>query len=357
MQRAGFPPSVPCGKDGPEAWRHAEEWNAKWDKARRGDPDADVKIWPRGSLGEAFERFRRTEEWRAKAASTRSEWDLAWARIKTVFGDVDPSTVSLEDVSTWYHGVLNLKGVDTAWRAMKVWRSLWQVAAAMNYCDKGKDPSAGVKRRSPPKRALRWREGEVVRLVKAAWRKGHKGLACIIAVAWDTQLSPGDVRALTPQHVIVLDYPSPRGGTEPGLAFSTGRAKTGRAAIGTLSRRTRALVAAYHADFVADLLPGSPLFRATDGEAFKTKEVLARAFSRLRERLITGDSRTLMDMRRSGAVEAMAGGVHPGHLAAKMANSINEAQDLQATYIPVDAEVVKLADEARRRGRSKLRNS
>lgn len=100
--------------------------------------------------------------------------------------------------------------------------------------------------------------------------------------------------------------------------------------------------------YVADLLPGSPLFRATDGEAFMTKEVLARSFARLRETLHPGDTRTLMNMRRSGAVEAMAGGVHAGHLAAKMANSIDQAQDLQATYIPVDPEIVKFADEARR---------
>jgi hypothetical protein len=37
-------------------------------------------------------------------------------------------------------------------------------------------------------------------LVKAAWRRGYRGLACIIATAWDTQFSPVDVRTLQERH-------------------------------------------------------------------------------------------------------------------------------------------------------------
>jgi hypothetical protein len=33
---------------------------------------------------------------------------------------------------------------------------------------------------------------------KAAWRRGYRGLACIIAIAWDTSFAPVDVRKLTP---------------------------------------------------------------------------------------------------------------------------------------------------------------
>jgi hypothetical protein len=35
MRRLGFY-SVPCGPDGPDAWRRAEEWNRRWDLTRRG---------------------------------------------------------------------------------------------------------------------------------------------------------------------------------------------------------------------------------------------------------------------------------------------------------------------------------
>lgn len=60
------------------------------------------------------------------------------------------------------------KGVDTAWRLIKTWRALWKVASAMRYCLLGQGPSAGIRRQGQPRRALRWSEGEVVRLVKAA---------------------------------------------------------------------------------------------------------------------------------------------------------------------------------------------
>ena len=59
--------------------------------------------------------------------------------------------------------------------------------------------SRSVARRSQPGRTWpfrNWSEGEVARVAKRAWRMGYYGLAAVIAVAWDTQLSPGDVRVL-----------------------------------------------------------------------------------------------------------------------------------------------------------------
>jgi hypothetical protein len=45
-----------------------------------------------------------------------------------------------------------------------------------------------------------------------------------------------------------------------------------------------------------------------------------------------GDKRKLVDFRRSGAVEARAGKVDPAALAGKMANTIDQSKELQATY-------------------------
>src|SRR5262245_44950434 len=45
-------------------------------------------------------------------------------------------------------------------------------------------------------RSASWTEGEAVRLFERAWRDGHRSLAAVIAAAWSTQLSPGDVRQL-----------------------------------------------------------------------------------------------------------------------------------------------------------------
>jgi len=75
--------------------------------------------------------------------------------------------------------------------------------------------------------------------VKAAWRHGYHGLVCIVAVAWDTQFSPVDVRTLAARHRAVV------GGRLVFDRQADGRTKTGRAAIGTVSQRTERLVTEY----------------------------------------------------------------------------------------------------------------
>ncbi len=77
MRAAGFR-SVPCGPDGPEAWRIASEWAARWRAHRTGAAVPNARVWPRGSFGEAFDRFRATETWQGKATKTREEWERMW---------------------------------------------------------------------------------------------------------------------------------------------------------------------------------------------------------------------------------------------------------------------------------------
>ena len=62
-----------------------------------------------------------------------------------------------------------------------------------------------------------------------------------------------------------------------------------------------------------------------------------------------------MDFRRSGAVEADAGNVDRSY---RQDGELDRRQQaLQETYLPHRAEVVRLADQARRRGREALRKS
>ena len=153
---------------------------------------------------------------------------------------------------------------------MKIWRALWQVSASMRYCTADEDPSFGIRRETPKGRSETWSEGEVIRLVKAAWRCGYRGLACIIAVAYDTQLAPVDARSLRLED-------SRSDGQK--LWFDVERAKTGRGALGTLSRRTQALVRAYVAMLPADFLPSAPIFLTRRGAAYR-KNSLARGLPR-----------------------------------------------------------------------------
>src|SRR5215470_11274437 len=157
------------------------------------------------------------------------------------------------------------------------------------------DPSAGVPNKKPKPRHARWSEGEAVRLVKTAWRHGYHGLACIVAVAWDTQFSPVDVRTLAERHRAIV-------GSR--LIFdrqADGRTKTGRAAIGTLSRRTEQLVSVYLASLQIELHPDAILFRTRSGNSY-SRETLGHDFAAVRNIVFPGDKRRLMDMRRSEVV-------------------------------------------------------
>jgi hypothetical protein len=210
------------------------------------------------------------------------------------------------------------------------------------------DPSMGIRNLAPAPRWQRWSEGEAVRLVKAAWRHGYRGLACVVAVAWDTQFSPVDVRTLAERHRAVI---------AGRLVFdrqADGRAKTGRAALGTISARTERLVAAYLAQLAIDLHPDAILFRTRTGAAYG-REPLAHDFAAVRALAFPGDKRRLMDMRRSGVVEAVAGDAGPMGLAAKLANSIGRSNTLHKTYAPVDLEAVRNTDAARLLGRRRMR--
>jgi hypothetical protein len=56
-----------------------------------------------------------------------------------------------------------------------------------------------------------------------------------------------------------------------------------------------------------------------------------------------------MDMRRSGTIEAIAGGAYIAAVAAKTANSVDRSSEFHRTYAPVDLAAVRNADEARPR--------
>jgi hypothetical protein len=68
-----------------------------------------------------------------------------------------------------------------------------------------------------------------------------------------------------------------------------------------------------------------------------------------------GDLRRLSEMRRSGVVEAVAGDATALGLSAKPANSIDRSNTLHKTYAPTSIEAILNTDEARLKGRRKIR--
>jgi hypothetical protein len=362
MRALGFH-NVPCGPDGPDAWTIARQWVDRWCAVKSGEAPSPVKaaadnlspeqgeeltIYPRRSLGEAFRLYRQTDEWqKGKKPRTREDWFRGWKRIKPVFGDCDPRTVTLKDLSAWRSAIEETVSLREAHRCLKIWRAMWKVAAAQGYCVRDTDPSLGVRNRAAPGRNLQWAEGEVVRVAKRAWRMGYHGLAAVIAVAWDTQLSPGDVRALRASQLA-------RGAT--GEAFFTERGKTGKLVGGILSIRSMAVLSSYLEKLGVELHGDAYIFRNRSGAPYSSdtlgddfRDVRIAEFGLLERRTIGHD------FRRAGAGEAIAGGAKAEQLAHAMGNTLSASNALFATYVPVNVATLRDVMGARRTGRRKLR--
>lgn len=361
MKLHGFV-SIPLGVAGPEALKQAEIWNKRWDDTRAGvlpspaaadgkpmslERSEELTVYRPKSFGAAFKAFRSTNEWARRAKKTRDEYYRAWKFIKPVFGDVDPRTVGLQEISAFRKYVEETISLREAHRVIKIWRSLWKISAAMGYCIRDADPSLGVRNNAAKGRSQTWSEGEVVRLAKRAWRMGFYGLAAIIGVAWDTQLSPGDIRALTASQMATSGL---------GALFFTERGKTGVPVGGVISSRTAAVIAAYLEKLGVEMTGNAQIFRNRSGNKY-TSDTLGEDFRAVREAEFGVDEKRMLghDFRRSGAVEAIVGKAEPAAVAHAMGNTLSASNMLFATYVPVNAVTIRSVAEARRRGRTELR--
>jgi hypothetical protein len=100
-----------------------------------------------------------------------------------------------------------------------------------------------------------------------------------------------------------------------------------------------------------EIAPASPIFRNRSGRAY-SKDTLGDDFRDVRIIVFgPGETRTLADFRRSGAVEGLRGGASAELIGNKLANDFASSANLQKTYAPVDLAAVRQADAARRRAR------
>ena len=330
--------------------------NTDWDRARRGLPALAVeeRLYPEGSIGcgylramrmRAEERTAKNKVWTSEHAS-RDDWPRAWRWIEPLFADCDPKTVLPEQLFMLRTEVASRVSDSEAHRVIKVWRALWAKMAVMKLCPADQDPSRLFANSAPQPRQDVWAEGEAARLVKQAWRAGYRGLAALLAVAWDSQLSPVDARNLRVQD---------KRRDPIGTWFAVSRAKTGRAALATLSRRSVRLLDAYLASLPAEPMGAVPLFQNRSGRPY-SKDTLGDDFRDVRAMVFgTDEKRQLADFRRSGSTEALAGGSDPAQLSSKMANSLSASNRLHKTYGPVQLASVRQVDEDRKLGRARLR--
>jgi hypothetical protein len=339
MKALGFR-VMALGPHGPEAWAQAERMNAEWDNARaRGNT---IEVYERGTLGWLFNEYRKLGVWRKKEARTREEWEAAWTVIKPVFADVLVSEIDFSACDEFYTGLEKKFSLHKMHRVFKIFRALLEVAIGFKLI--GTNPTHRIANTAPKGRSAVWSEAEIKALRDKAWDLGYRGLAVAIAIAYDTQLAPVDVRLLTPRM---------RAADHEGVYFETARAKTGRKTLATISKDTELLVDRYLAGLPFVLPSDQPFIRNRSGHMY-SKDTLGDDFRDVRQIVVPGDTRRLMDMRRTGNVEAVAGGAQPTHLAAKLSNTLSQSNQIYDTYTPVQLAAVKKADKAREIGRREL---
>jgi hypothetical protein len=250
-----------------QAKARAVALNAEWDRVRTGAqtaPNEPEPAYPARSVGDGYQRamkLRAAERTargiaRTKDQTKRDDWPRAWKWIGPVFGDRDPKTVTPEALLALRSKVADRVSVTEAHRVIKVWRALWKKLEAFGYStDKDgprSDPSLAFSNTAPDPRQEVWQHAEVVQLVDCAWQRGKKGLAALMAVIWDSMLSPGDARMLTPGQ---------RARDAQGAMFFLDRAKTGRAAAGTLTPWSEQILEDYIVSLGVDVLDNAPIFR------------------------------------------------------------------------------------------------
>ncbi len=385
MRAAGFG-LVTMGKGGPyrnadgspcpalEDQRRAIELNRAWDQVRSGQVAATARTtlthYPAGSVGDGYQRAMELRKaarlakgnvW-TKEQESRDDWPRAWRWLGAEFGQDDPRTIVPEhflridsvtgDVRGLVPTIERKVSVTERHRTIKVWRALWAKMRAMGgYCGDRTDPTSSFENNAPQPRLAVWQRREVLKLVQVAWRHDFRGLAACMAVAYDSMLSPIDARTL---------LPSQAGSDDKGAIFFLDRAKTGRAAAGTLTSWSAAILQTYLEQLGAEIMPNAPMFRTrgranSKGKGGKpwaprpyTKNSLVDDFDKVRT-LAFGQSETrqLADMRRTGAVEGDAGGGSLTDQANKMANTVSVNARLRKTYNPVNVASVRRFDEAR----------
>jgi hypothetical protein len=373
-----------------EDQQRAIELNRAWDQVRAGHATAPARTtlmqYPEGSVGDGYQRAMALRKaariakgliW-TREQEKRDSWPRAWKWLER-FGDCDPRTIEpehflrIDPVTGEATGLVaeieaNVSPTERH-MVVKVWRALWKKMAAMKYCDLGQDPAMSFANTPPEPRNAIWRRREVLHLVQIAWRYEFYGLAALMAVAWDSQLSPIDNRALTPGHARVDGI---------GIYFALPRAKTGRAAAATLTPWSQAILLAYLKKLGVELLDTTPLFWTRGGRPVSregstgqwggnhgggrhiparpyTKSSLNQDFRKVRQ-LAFGktEDRQLQDMRRSGGVEGDAGGGSVEDQSNKMANTVDRNKQLRKVYNPVNVVSVRRFDQARAIGAKKM---
>ena len=343
MKAAGFK-LISCGPDGPEAQakaREAEESYQLW----RQNGDEKPNPFPAGSFGSFWHRLHDTELWKRKAPATRVEYEYVWDKyVKGEFATKRIDHISPVECERFHTTMETKHGAGERFKAMKILRALF--SAAVKYQVIAQSPATTLPNTPPKGRKEFWLVDEVEQLIKDAWKHDFHGMAVGIAIAWDTMMSPVDVRTLRNSEIKK---------DQDGSFIDRSRTKTRKELLAPVSPTTEALISTYRVMYRPYLVRTEHLLVMRHGGVYRTKDTFAKDFRRVRDVSFKGDTRRLMDIRRSGNIEAWVGGAERDTMGKALANRLGDNQFLFETYTPQTLVAARQISDARRLGREQLK--
>lgn len=342
MRAKGFL-AKPLGPEGPESITEAGRLYATWQKALA--ESSSVTSYPPGSLGGYYDRLKLTTKWAKKAPRTREDYERAWKHLEPRLARKTLTLVTVEDCEKLYDDLEADKGPHERYRTIKVLRALYADALPRLKLVGHTSPAKAVPNPQPRGRSAIWLGAEVAKLITTAEAEGYAGMAIAIRVAWDTLFSPVDVWS-------AQDGWRKRDLT--GAYIERDRTKTGREAFGHLTQATDEAIARYVATLPFTLTPDAPFIRQRNGHAYRSKDTFGDDFRAVRKTAFLGDTRQFQDLRRSGNVEADAGGADKAGMAAILANTIDTSRFLDETYTPPTVAKAREVAVQRLEGRKRL---
>jgi hypothetical protein len=206
-------------------------------------------------------------------------------------------------------------------------------------------PADRIPNPQPAGRSAIWLGAELDILAAKAKATGLEGISLAIRLAWETMLSPVDVRTMRPRQIKQDGQ---------GAYVEGKRGKTDTATFAALSDGLAADVRAYIKAQNRAEADDTPIIRQRNGEAYRNKDTFAADFRDVRNAAFPGDTRQLMDIRRSANVEADAAGADKKTMGELLANGLADSRFLDETYTPPTVAKAREVAAQRIQGRAKL---
>lgn len=342
--KAGMSASEPLGRASLSAEKAASELYYKWRQAVGAvEVIEETPNYKRGTVGHWYYKYREKELWRRKKPETVKEWEYYWPFIDAEFGETRIDRVTPTMFERFHIRIEAEHGADARWRIVKLARALFNAAKKFHIIERS--PCYPLPNSRPAPRSQHWLAREVAQLIEAAERV-KPAMALSIRIAWETLLSPIDVRLLKVSSLKT---------DGKGYYIETRRSKTGKVVFAAISNDLGRDILEYIENLPVELLPSEPILRTARDHKRYTKARFSFDFALVRKAAFGPDeARWMMDLRRSGNLEADLGDASPEDRAEILANSLHMSKDLEDTYTPMTVAKARQIAKKRAIGRGVL---